>query len=66
MLFLGELFDHGLDSWACILLPLTLFSTIGTSTKYSGHTDEMLVPCIGIYICYLLMYTPCVLLRVSM
>lgn len=44
----GELFDHGLDSWACILLPLTLFSAIGTGTKYGGHTDEMLVPCIGV------------------
>ena len=44
----GELFDHGLDSWACILLPLTLFSAIGTGTKYSGHTDEMLIPCIGV------------------
>ena len=44
----GELFDHGLDSWACILLPLTLFSAIGTGTKYGGHTDEMIVPCIGV------------------
>ena len=49
---LGELFDHGLDSWACILLPLTLFSAVGTGTKYSGHTDEMLVPCIGVlFVC---------------
>lgn len=57
--FIGELFDHGLDSWACILLPLTLFSAIGTGTKYSGHTDEMLVPCIGV-LC-VLMYAPCML-----
>ena len=45
--YVGELFDHGLDSWAVMLLPLTLFSAIGTGTKYGGHTDEMLVPCIG-------------------
>ena len=45
--YVGELFDHGLDSWSCILLPLTLFSAIGTGTKYGGSTEEMLVPCLG-------------------
>ena len=28
---LGELFDHGLDSWATLFLPVSLYSMIGRS-----------------------------------
>ena len=31
----GELFDHGLDSFGCILLPLSMYSAIGRGTEWS-------------------------------
>lgn len=32
---LGELFDHGLDSWAALFMPLALYSVFGRSLEYS-------------------------------
>lgn len=32
---LGELFDHGLDSYTAALIPVTMFSIFGRSGKYS-------------------------------
>lgn len=31
---LGELFDHGLDSWATLFLPVALFSIFGRNEPY--------------------------------
>lgn len=32
---LGELFDHGLDSWTAVLIPTCLYSIFGRYTDYS-------------------------------
>ena len=39
---LGELFDHGLDAWSCLFLPLALYSVFGRSEVYSGKTESRL------------------------
>ena len=38
---LGELFDHGLDSWATLFLPLALFSVFGRGGEYGMNVDRM-------------------------
>lgn len=40
---LGELFDHGLDSWATLFLPVALFSVFGRSIEYGMSIVEMYV-----------------------
>ncbi len=37
---LGELFDHGLDSWACFIMPITLYSVFGRGA-YSIDVDRV-------------------------
>jgi len=32
---LGELFDHGLDSWSCLFIPIAVYSVFGRSLEYS-------------------------------
>ena len=36
----GELFDHGLDSWAAILLPLSIYSGIGIGKPWGTNAAE--------------------------
>lgn len=38
---LGELFDHGLDSWATLFLPVALFSIFGRSDPYGVNASRM-------------------------
>ena len=38
---LGELFDHGLDSWAALFLPVALFSVFGRSGEYGLSVSSM-------------------------
>ncbi len=38
---LGELFDHGLDSWATLFLPVALFSIFGRSELFGVPTFRM-------------------------
>ncbi|KAI0985362.1 hypothetical protein GJ496_010100 [Pomphorhynchus laevis] len=38
---LGELFDHGLDSWACGLFPLPFFSVISSSAPWGLNPLSM-------------------------
>jgi ethanolaminephosphotransferase len=38
---LGELFDHGLDSWAALFLPLAVFSALGRSEKFGITVYQM-------------------------
>lgn len=44
----GELFDHGLDSWATILLPLSLFSALGRGHQWGGSPQEAFLPTLAI------------------
>ena len=44
----GELFDHGLDSWAAILLPLSLFSALGRGDQGGGSPQEAFLPTLAI------------------
>ena len=37
---LGELFDHGLDSMGCILIPLTLFSIVGCGSVWGVNPKD--------------------------
>ena len=36
----GELFDHGLDSWAAILLPLSIYSGLGIGKPWGTNAVE--------------------------
>lgn len=45
---LGELFDHGLDSLAAILLPLCLYSALGRGHEWGGNPHGFIVPCIAV------------------
>ncbi|XP_056377851.1 ethanolaminephosphotransferase 1-like isoform X4 [Hyla sarda] len=40
---LGELFDHGLDSWTASIFPLSLFSIFGCHSGEAGLTPSMTV-----------------------
>lgn len=42
----GELFDHGLDSWAAILLPICAFSLVGRS-EWGGEPEQGYAPCLA-------------------
>ena len=46
---LGELFDHGLDSWATLFLPLGIYSVFGRG-DYSVEVDRVyyIVVCVHI------------------
>ena len=44
----GELFDHGLDSLAAILLPLCLYSALGRGHEWGGNPHGFIVPCIAV------------------
>ena len=54
--FPGELFDHGCDSWAAILVPLGLMSGLGRGSEWGGSPHDAVVPCIttvaGFYMCH--------------
>ena len=43
----GELFDHGLDSWAAILLPLCLMSAFGRGQPWGGTVYDAFPPCLA-------------------
>lgn len=53
---LGELFDHGCDSWSAILVPLGLMSALGRGSEWGGSPHVAVVPCIttvaGFYMCH--------------
>ena len=53
---LGELFDHGCDSWSTILVPLGLISGIGRGSEWGGSPHDALFPCLatvaGFYLCH--------------
>ena len=36
----GELFDHGLDSWAAILLPLSIYSGLGIGEPWGTNAGD--------------------------
>lgn len=38
---LGELFDHGLDSWATLFLPVALFSIFGRNGEFGLSVSSM-------------------------
>lgn len=38
---LGELFDHGLDSWATLFLPVAIFSIFGRSEPYGASAFRL-------------------------
>ena len=44
---LGELFDHGLDSWAAIMLPMCLYSGLGREEPWGGSPHEAFAPCLA-------------------
>ena len=44
----GELFDHGCDSWATILLPMGLMSSIGRGSKWGGSPHDAVIPCLSL------------------
>ena len=43
----GELFDHGLDSWAAILLPMCLMSAFGRGQPWGGTVYDAFGPCLA-------------------
>ncbi|KAM8966748.1 ethanolaminephosphotransferase 1-like [Pelodytes ibericus] len=48
---LGELFDHGLDSWTASLFPLSLFSIFGCDSASSGLSGKTMyaVSCVVLF-----------------
>ncbi|XP_075440603.1 ethanolaminephosphotransferase 1-like isoform X1 [Ascaphus truei] len=48
---LGELFDHGLDSWAASIFPLSLFSIFGCDSGEAGLTAKRMysVTCVVLF-----------------
>lgn len=53
---LGELFDHGCDSWATILVPLGLVSALGRGSQWGGSPHHAVLPCLttiaGFFMCH--------------
>lgn len=45
---LGELFDHGLDSWSIILLPMCLFSGFGIGAPWGSNAQAAYFSCISL------------------
>lgn len=50
---LGELFDHGLDSWSCLFIPIAVYSVFGRSLVYSISPLRFYF---AIYLCCLQFY----------
>ncbi|XP_068140443.1 ethanolaminephosphotransferase 1 [Drosophila tropicalis] len=46
---LGELFDHGLDSYTAMLIPTCLYSIFGRSKVYSVRPMRMYYVCLTVY-----------------
>ncbi|EDW55778.1 GM17361 [Drosophila sechellia] len=46
---LGELFDHGLDSYTAMLIPTCLYSIFGRSRVYSVRPMRMYYVCLTVY-----------------
>ena len=51
---LGELFDHGLDSMATILIPTCLMSAFGRGTQWGGTVYDAYFPCVAVLAGFLL------------
>ena len=43
----GELFDHGLDSWSIILLPMCIYSGFGMGKPWGSNAQDAFFSCIG-------------------
>ena len=43
----GELFDHGLDSWSAIFLPMTLVSFFGRNSETTISVTQGFWPCLS-------------------
>ena len=50
---LGELFDHGLDSWSSFFIPITLFSVFG-KIEYSIPPVRMFFCMWSVFMCFFL------------
>jgi ethanolaminephosphotransferase len=50
---LGELFDHGVDSWATLFFPITLYSIYGRAA-YGVGVFRVYLLLIGIMVCFIL------------
>ncbi len=47
--FTGELFDHGIDSMACILMPVCLMSAFGRGdSEWGGSVYDAFFPCLAV------------------
>ena len=44
----GELFDHGLDSWSAVLIPLCLMSAFGRGQPWGGSVYDAYIPCLAV------------------
>ena len=44
----GELFDHGLDSWATVFIPLSLYSMLGRGDEWAGPPSQAFFPCLAV------------------
>lgn len=51
---LGELFDHGLDSYTAAMIPVTLFSLFGRDGGYSVSPFRMYLVCWHVFLCFFL------------
>lgn len=51
---LGELFDHGLDSWTTIFIPTALYSIFGRDDPFSIPPIRMYYICIMVFISFYL------------
>ena len=43
----GELFDHGLDSWSAIFLPMSLVSAFGRGSEWGISASDGFWPCLS-------------------
>ncbi|KAK6179584.1 hypothetical protein SNE40_011908 [Patella caerulea] len=50
---LGELFDHGLDSWASVMLPVALYSIFGRG-EFGASVLRVYFIILGVQFCFLL------------
>lgn len=50
---LGELFDHGLDSWATLFLPVALYSIFGRG-EYGVGVFRVYFIVTGVMLCFIL------------
>ncbi|XP_052776348.1 ethanolaminephosphotransferase 1-like isoform X2 [Mya arenaria] len=49
---LGELFDHGLDSWASFFLPVAMYSVYGRG-EYGADTYSVYLVLLGVNFCFI-------------